>query len=187
MKQPLTQQVHTARWDDRLQSRVADHLASRVPEPPVLFLSRATGSGPAGYSLASCPGLVSVKEEGRSGGGEGVWGVFLYSPVKIWLCLPVSMTTALLQYSAVGWPLHLKAVPSGVSGPLFFFLSAALSSSSSSSSSLAVSLFIKAAALHLHSLLYFQISTSNIISIWIRADVCFCSLFKFPKTTSLDL
>lgn len=59
--------------NDRLRSRVADELTSCVPAPPVLSLSLATGSGPAGCGLASCPGSVSVEEEGRSGGGgEGV-------------------------------------------------------------------------------------------------------------------
>lgn len=85
-------------------------------------MSLAAGSRPAAYRPASCPGSVSVQEEGRSRvegarKGRGRGGSFLHSSMKSRLCLPVSMTTSLLQYSAVGRPLHLKAVPSGVSGP----------------------------------------------------------------------
>ncbi|MEQ2202134.1 hypothetical protein XENOCAPTIV_025188 [Xenoophorus captivus] len=90
---------------------------------PLVYLHRpschceATGSGAAGQILASCPSCwVSVDE----GGGGG--GVSSRSPMKSRLCLPVSMTAALSQYSAVGRPLHLKTVPSGVSEPLAVFL-----------------------------------------------------------------
>lgn len=49
-------------------------------------------------------------------------GAISRRPTKSRLCLSVSMTAALLQHSAVGRPLHLKAVPSGVSEPLVLFL-----------------------------------------------------------------
>lgn len=55
------------------------------------------------------------------GGREERRRLFSYSAMKSGLCLPVSMTTTLLQYSAVGRPLHLKAFPSGVSVALCVF------------------------------------------------------------------
>lgn len=48
-------------------SRVSDELTSRVPAPPVLSLSESAGSRAAGYTLASCPGCVSI--DGGGGGG----------------------------------------------------------------------------------------------------------------------
>lgn len=73
------------------------------------------------------PSLLGGREEWRR--------LFLYSAMKSRLCLPVSMTTTLLQYSAVGRPLHLKAFPSGVSVVLCIFFSRFSSSTTSSSSS----------------------------------------------------
>lgn len=166
--------------DDRLQSCDAGQMASWIPEPPVLSLSQVTGRGPAGYSLASCPGLVSGKEEGRSGGGVGGW-----SYIALWRAGFASLFPwQRLSYSIQPWDglCIWKQFPV-VSQALSLFSSTALSSSLSSST---VSLFLRAAALHLHLLLYFLASTSNIISIWIRAEVCLCSLFKFPKTTRSD-
>lgn len=55
--------------NNRFWSRVRDKLLSCVPAPPVLSLCGAAGSRAAGWSPASCPGSVSVEEEGRSGGG----------------------------------------------------------------------------------------------------------------------
>lgn len=58
------------RWHCTLSAD--DELTSCVPAPPVLSLSESTGSEPAGYRLASCPGLVSVEEEGRRRGWSNI-------------------------------------------------------------------------------------------------------------------
>lgn len=113
--------------NNRFWSRVPDKLLPCVPAPPVLSLCGAAGSWAAGWTPASCPGSV------WRGGREKWRRLFLYSTMKSRLCLPVSMTTTLLQYSAVGQPLHLKAFPSGVSVALCIFFSRFSPSSSSSS------------------------------------------------------
>lgn len=104
----------------------------------------------------------------REGGGGG--GLVSRSLMKSRLCLPVSMTTALLQYWAVGWPLHLKAVPSGISGPSRSFPSAA--------PPLLLLLLLLAAAAHcctFKSKHHLHLNQGP------------SSLFKFPRTTGCDL
>lgn len=114
------------RGNNRFWSRVPDKLLPCVPAPPVLSLCGAAGSWAAGWTPASCPGSIC------RGGREEWRRLFLYSTMKSRLCLPVSMTTTLLQYSAVGQPLHLKAFLSGVSVALCIFFSRFFPSSSSS-------------------------------------------------------
>lgn len=44
---------------------VTNELTFCVPAPPVLSLAKRTGNGAVGYTLASCPDLVSAEEDGR--------------------------------------------------------------------------------------------------------------------------
>lgn len=129
---------------------------------PSCFCLPLGGSRPAVWLpvLAGCP---LTPGDGEGGGGDLVLLV-LHSPTKSWLCLPVSMTTALLQYWAGERPLHLKAVPSGISDPI-------------APSLVSFSCFFTASS----SLLLAAILIKNSIFTWLKAEFCLCSVYIPPE------